>query len=352
MQVSVSEPDAGFQGQAIRAWRLATAAVELQGIALGGIITSLRVPDREGHWDNVVLGYDAAEMYVEDQHYLGAVVGRYANRIANGRFSLNGHVHQLATNDGSHHLHGGVAGFNRFVWDLEVVQRDNATGIRLTRVSPHGEEGYPGTLHAGVTYWLTGDNVVVIEYEASTDRTTLVNLTQHAYFNLTGRPGATVLDHSLRIDAEHYLPVDETLIPIGRIDGVAGTPFDFRTERSIGTQLAAGHDQLRIAAGFDHNFVLTPRREEPTPAASLYDAVSGRRLDVSTTEPGLQLYTGQLLDRHPARGSGRRAYSRHEGLCLETQHFPDSPNHPEFPSTRLAPDARHRSVTSWKLTND
>ena len=327
---------------------LATAAVELNVLAFGGIITSLRTRDRDGQWANIVLGYDTLDGYSSNQHYLGALIGRYANRIAKGRFELNGRQYHLDTNDGPNHLHGGVKGFHRHEWNLETAQRRNASGIRLTRTSPAGEEHYPGALHARVTYWLTTDNVLALEYEAAADAPTHVNLTQHTYFNLSGVPGSTVLDHRLKIEADAYLPVDATLIPLGHLDRVAGTPLDFRNAQPIGAQLSSSHEQLRLASGFDHTWVLNHREGVLSPAAVLYDETSGRRLHLATTEPGVQFYSGQWLDQP----SGPRHFCRYEGLCLETQHFPDSPNRRHFPSTRLNPGERYRSMTTWTLGID
>jgi aldose 1-epimerase len=285
----------------------------------GGIITSLLVPDRDGHVANVVLGYDSLDRY-RDSRYLGAIVGRYANRIANARFTLNGTTYQLAANDGRHHLHGGLRGFDTALWRAAPFHTADSSGVVLDYTSPDGEEGYPGTLQTRVTYTLTDRNELMVDYLATTDRATPVNLTQHSYFNLGGADGSDVLGHVLQLNADAITPVDDTKIPTGAIDPVAGGPFDFHTPTAIGARMPA--------AGYDHNFVLNRATVGPVHAARVVEPRSGRTLDVFTTEPGLQLYTG-----NPA------------GLCLETQHYPDSPNQAGFPSTILRPGSEYRSRT-------
>jgi aldose 1-epimerase len=328
---------------------LSSHTVEVTCITYGGIIVSLRVPDRDGAWSDVVLGYPALEPYLTDRSYLGAVIGRYANRIAGGRFVLGGVTYQLTTNDGVNHLHGGGRGFNQQLWRAAEVNVPDGVGIALSRTSPAGEEHYPGALSVVVTYLLTSDDTFQIHYEATADATTHVNLTQHSYFNLAGQSSASVLDHELTIHADRYTPVGKTLIPTGVIAPVESSPFDFRSPRRIGSRLADPHEQLTLAGGFDHNWVLATSPRPLTPAARLHDPSSGRVLDVATTERGLQFYAGQLLDGSAVGAYGRR-FSAHAALCLESQHFPDSPNQPHFPSTVLEPGERYRSTTTWRFT--
>ena len=289
---------------------------ELSATSYGGIIVSLRVPDRAGNLGDVVLGFDSLAGYLNNTPYFGAIVGRYANRIGEGRFTLDGTTYRLTNNDGPHHLHGGIKGFDKVVWQADPLEADGSVGVAFSHTSPDGDEGYPGTLTARVRYLLTDRHELVVDYEATTDAPTPVNLTQHSYFNLAGN--GDILAHELTLDADTFTPVDSTLIPTGEIASVDGTPLDFRTAMPIGS---------RIGSGYDHNFVL--RRSAPglAHAAHVLDPGSGRTLDVSTTEPGLQFYTG------------------HSGFCLETQHYPDSPNQPEFPSTILRPGQQYRSRT-------
>ena len=335
-------------GSAVDLWLLANDAIELQAISLGGIIVSLRVPDRHGHRADVVLGHDALTPYLENRSYFGAVIGRYANRIAGGRFSLDGREYQLAVNDGPNHLHGGLRGFDQHLWKAAPADTAEGAGVTFTRISPAGEEGYPGSLTVSVTYVLMQDRVE-LSYYATTDASTVVNLTQHTYFNLGGETSTSILDHELLIHADGFTPVDSSLIPTGAITPVEGTPFDFRTGAVLGERLGWQDAQLRIAGGFDHNYVVGPRGLALAPAAELRDASTGRRLEIRTTEPGLQCYAGQLLDGHVVGAHGR-IFTRHAGLCLETQHFPDSPNKPQFPSVVLRPGEEYVSRTTWRFT--
>jgi aldose 1-epimerase len=342
-------------GRTVELFTIAGAHIELNAITYGGIITSLLVPDRTGQMGDVVLGHAALDDYLRNPAYLGAVVGRYANRIAYGRFVLDGEAHTLATNDNDHHLHGGRYGFDRQLWNAETFESDTEAGVILSRTSPDGEEGYPGALDVTVRYLVPaardadeGGRSVVVEYEAACSRPTIVNLTQHTYFNLGGETSASVLDHELQIDADRYTPVDPTLIPTGDLAPVAGTPFDFRSPARIGDRIDLRHQQIRQAKGFDHNFVLADGDRALAPAATLRDRQSGRALSVATTEPGLQFYSGQLLDGRTI-GAYRRVHSAHAGLCLETQHFPDSPNHSHFPSVVLRPGHTFRSTTVWRF---
>jgi aldose 1-epimerase len=324
--------------------------VEVRAITYGAIIASLRVPDRAGRIDDVVLGHDTLEGYLNRSRYFGAVVGRYANRIARGRFTIDGATYQLVTNQASNHLHGGLRGFDKVVWHAEPFERDGEAGVALAYTSPDGDQGYPGTLHARVTYTLTGHDEpgslakLTVDYEATTDRATPINLTQHTYFNLGGEGNGDILGHALTIFAESFTPVDDTQIPTGEIAPVGGTPFDFRASTAIGARIEAANAQLRMSEGYDHNFVLNGQGSSVAPAARVVDPRSGRALDVSTTEPGMQFYSGNRLDGSLTGKSGH-AYGRRSALCLETQHFPDSPNHPSFPTTILRPGGRFRSTT-------
>jgi aldose 1-epimerase len=323
-------------GTSVELYSIANGQIELHAITYGAVITSLRVPDRNGHHEDVVLGHDHLQPYLEDTAYLGAVVGRYANRIAEGRFRLDGVDYRLATNDGPNHLHGGRSGFNRQLWAAQPVVDGKAAGVTFTRTSPSGEEYYPGALAVSISYLLI-DDTIVLRYEATTDAPTIVNLTQHTYFNLTGQPQNRLTTHELTIDADEYLPITANLIPTGEVRTVAGTPFDFRTPVALGGRWHMDDAQLNAAGGFDHNYVLKDR-QTLAPAAELRDPRSGRTLQIATTEPGLQFYDGHLL------------HSGHAGLCLETQHFPDSPNRLEFPSVTLRPGQRYRSQTAWRFT--
>jgi aldose 1-epimerase len=317
-------------------------AVEVRVIAYGAIVVSIRTPDRQGESADIVLGCDDLAGYLTPTPYFGAVVGRYGNRIARGRFTLDGATYQLAVNNGVNHLHGGIRGFDKVVWQVSAStpQRDNA--VVFTYTSADGEEGYPGMLQASVTYTLTANNELAIEYQATADKPTPVNLTNHSYFNLAGDGRGDILQHLLTIDADRFTPVDDTMIPTGTLAPVEGTPFDFRRETAIGARIDSADEQIRRGLGYDHNFVV---RGAPglRRAARLVEPRRGRTLDVATTEPGLQFYSGNLLAGEPGK-AGRR-YEKRTGLCLETQHFPDSPNHPEFPSTILRPGDTYRSKT-------
>ncbi len=316
--------------------------VEVRALTYGCTIVSLLAPDARGHVADVALGFPTLDEYVRASPYFGAIVGRYANRIAAGRLPVAGQLRQLTINEPPNHLHGGWRGFDKQVWQAEIDGDGSAVCFRHT--SPAGHEGYPGTLDVEVTYQLNERNELSVAYAASTDAPTAVNLTQHTYFNLRGEGDGTILDHLLQMSADAYLPVSETLIPTGDLSEVAGTPFDFRRETAIGSRIDEAHEQLRRGRGYDHTFVVRGAAPELRPAARLRDPFSGRTLEVSTTEPGLQFYAGNVLDGRLTGKSGR-PYPRRSGLCLETQHYPDSPNHPGFPSTILLPGRRFASRT-------
>jgi aldose 1-epimerase len=339
-------------GEAVQVYTLANGrGIELRAATYGGIIVSLQAPDRAGRPADVVLGYDALDGYRNDAQYFGAIVGRYANRIARARFALDGQTYTLAANDGRNHLHGGRLGFNRVVWAAEPFRSVEHVGLVLRYESRDGEEGYPGTLRTRVTYTLTDRDELAVDYLATTDRATPVNLTQHSYFNLAGAGAGDVLDHQLRIFAEAFTPVDETMIPTGAVVAVAGGPFDFRTPLPIGARIDAADEQLRRGQGYDHNFVLHRGGTGPAHAARVVEPVSGRTLDVYTTEPGLQLYSGNHIGERTV-GKGGRVYGPRGGFCLETQHYPDSPNQAGFPSTILRPgqELHSRTVFAFGVT--
>jgi aldose 1-epimerase len=320
--------------------------VEVRAMTYGAIITSIRVPDRRGATADVALGFDGLEGYLAAHPYFGAVVGRYGNRIGNGRFTLDGRTYHLAANNGPNHLHGGVRGFDKYVWAAEPIA--GASGVTFSRTSPDGEEGYPGTLQVRVSYTLTDANELVIDYQATTDKATPVNLTQHTYFNLAGHQAGPILDHEVTINADRFTPVGESLIPTGVLAAVEGTPMDFKRPMKVGARIDAETEQIKFGNGYDHNWVLNRTGDGPQLAARVVEPTSGRTLEVSTTEPGLQFYTGNFLNG-TVKGKGGVAYARRGGLCLETQHFPDSPNQPAFPTTILRPGATYRSKTVWRF---
>jgi aldose 1-epimerase len=334
-----------ISGQPVDIFTLRNAnGIEIKATNDGGIITSIVVPDRNGRPGDIVLGFDDLQAYAKDSPYFGAIVGRYGNRIAKGHFTLDGHTYTLAVNNGPNHLHGGLKGFDKVIWHAEPLA--GSTGLVLSRRSPDGEEGYPGNLDVRVTYRLTDDNRLVIDYHATTDKATPVNLTQHSYFNLAGE--GDVLGHELTIDADRYTPVDANLIPTGELAPVEGTPFDFRKSTAIGARIDTPNPQLKNAGGYDHNWVLTRKGTGLQLAARVVEPKTGRTLEVSTTQPGLQFYSGNFLDG-TLKGKGGRVYVKHAGLCLETQHFPDSPNHPDFPSTILRPGEQYDTQTVFRF---
>ncbi|MCF8230074.1 MAG: galactose mutarotase [Bacteroidales bacterium] len=307
----------------------------------GGIITEIIVPDKAGDFGNVVLGFDSLQPYLGEHPYFGAIIGRYANRIAKGKFTLLDKEYELATNNGPNHLHGGLQGFDKVVWDAKTIEESYRVGLELRYVSRDMEEGYPGNLYAIVTYWLNAENELKIEYKALTDKPTPVNLTNHTYFNLNYGNG-DILDHEILIKADEYTPVDENLIPTGEMKRVAGTPFDFRTMKAI------GKDIDKVPGGYDHNFVLN-NNDQIAKVAEVYEPKSGRNIEVVTDQPGMQFYTGNFLDGS-LLGRDSTVYEKHYGFCLETQHFPDSPNQKEFPNTILFPGQKFVSTTIYRFS--
>ncbi len=318
--------------------------MEVRVMTYGGIILSIKTPDRTGHIDDIVLGHDDATGYFANPTYFGAIVGRYANRIAKGAFTLDGQTYKLATNNDQNHLHGGKKGWDQAVWKADPFQNGTGVGVVLTHTSPDGDEGYPGTVNAKVTYVLTDDNALSVEYAATTDKPTIINMTQHSYFNLTAGRKNDILSHELMINADKYTPVDATLIPTGELASVQGTPFDFRASTAIGARIERANEQLTRGHGYDHNWVLNRQGDGLSVAARVVEPGSGRTIEVSTTEPGIQFYSGNFLDGTIVGKDGVK-YGRRAGFCLETQHFPDSPNHPNFPSTTLRPGQPYHSKT-------
>ncbi|MGY1580288.1 aldose epimerase family protein [Streptomyces sp. MN13] len=332
-------------GTKVYRWSLENGGTRLKVLSYGGIVQSLELPDRRGRYANVSLGFDDIEDYVASSPYFGALIGRYGNRIAKGRFTLDGKAYQLSVNDGENSLHGGAQGFDKRVWDVEPFTRGSDVGLHLYYTSVDGEMGYPGTLKSKVTYTLTRTGDWRIDYEATTDRPTVCNLTSHVYFNLAGEGSGSVYDHELKIAASRYTPVDAGLIPTGELAPVAGTPFDFRRPKTIGEDIRVAHQQLLYGQGIDHNWVLDKGiTRQPEHIATLRDPASGRTMRIATTEPGLQFYSGNFLDGTLVGGGGA-IYRQGDALCLETQHFPDSPNQPSFPSTTLRPGQTYRSTT-------
>ncbi len=317
--------------------------IEIHVINYGAIITHLKTPDSSGKFDDIVLGYDQLQGYLDSSPYFGAIVGRFGNRIAKGKFTLDGTTYSLAGNNNGQHLHGGIKGFDKVYWNIDPV---SPTKLKLTYRSKDMEEGYPGNLDVTVYYTLTEDNALEIEYEATTDKKTVVNLTQHSYFNLTGAK-RDILDHVLTIYADRYVPVDKVLIPVGDLKPVNGTPFDFTNPTPVGQRINDNHEQLKLGGGYDHCWVLNGQDSLKT-AASLYDPSSGRYVEVLTTEPGIQFYSGNFLDG-TITGKGGVTYTHRYGLCLETEHFPDSPNRPEYPSVVLNPGEVYKTTTIYRF---
>jgi aldose 1-epimerase len=323
--------------------------VEVRTMNYGGIILSMRVPDRKGQLADVVLGHDTLEGYIPNPPYIGALVGRYANRIANGTFTLDGKTYTLPKNDGPNTLHGGIKRtFDKVVWEGEAVKGGKA-GVTFTYLSKDGEEGFPGNVKVKVTYTLNDENELVIDYEATTDKATPINLTQHSYFNLAGEGTSDILNHEIMINADRFTPVDKNLIPTGELRPVKGTPLDFTNSTKIGARIDDDYEQLVLGHGYDHNFVIDRKADGMALAARVYEPTGGRVLEVSTNQPGVQFYTGNFLDG-TVTGKQGHVYKRRYAFCLETQHFPDSPNHPEFPSTILKPGETFQSKTIFKFS--
>jgi aldose 1-epimerase len=325
------------------------AGMRVRILDFGGIITEIHVPDRDGKFADVALGFDTLEPYSTDSPYFGALIGRYGNRIARGRFTLDGQALELPVNNGKNHLHGGTPGFDRVLWNARIEGDELVLGYR----SADGEQGYPGTLDATVRYSLSEDNEIVVRFAAVTDRATPVNLTQHSYFNLTG--GGSILDHELMLDADAFVAIDADLIPVGTLAPVAGTPFDFRSPRPIGAAIGTPDEQLKHGGGYDHCFVLNKAQANAgsknlTLAARVREPVSGRVLELLTQEPGVQFYSGNFLDGS-LRGKGQ-AYAYRSGFCLEPQHFPDSPNQPAFPNTILRPGDTYETESRFRFSTD
>jgi aldose 1-epimerase len=322
--------------------------VEIRAMTYGGIIVSIRVPDRKGQMADIVLGHDKAEGYMPNPPYLGAIVGRYANRIANGTFVLDGKTYTLPKNDGPNTLHGGTTRtFDKVIWDGEPLK--GKSGVAFSYLSKDGEEGFPGNLKVKVTYTLNDANELTIDYEATTDKATPINVSQHSYFNLAGEGNGDILSHEIMINADRFTPVDKNLIPTGELRPVKGTPFDFTASTKIGARIDDNYEQLTLGHGYDHNFVLNRKGEGMALAARVYEPTTGRVLEVSTTQPGVQFYTGNFLDGS-VTGKEGHVYKHRYGFCLETQHFPDSPNHPSFPNTILRPDERFHQVTVFRFS--
>jgi aldose 1-epimerase len=352
-------PFGSADGQPVTIYTLTNAGgMQLRATNYGGVITSIRAPDRNHQLGDVVLGFDSLRPYTMASPYFGALIGRYGNRIANGRFTLDGHTYTLARNDGPNSLHGGSRGFDKYVWAATPFQGRDSVGIVLTRTSPDGEEGFPGNLNVIVTYTLTDSDEVVFDYRATTDKATPVNLTQHSYFNLRDGGATDILGHVVTISADSFTPVDSMLIPTGEIRSVAGTPFDFHQPIAIGARIDENDEQLKFGKGYDHNFVLDKSATSApsdasspqlTLAATVYEPVSGRVMQIYSSEPGLQFYSGNFLDG-TLTGKNGVVYAYRSGFAMETQHFPDSPNHPKFPSTILRPGEEYHSRSAYRFS--
>lgn len=349
MSIDVVPYGTTASGVPVSLYRLRNAAgMEVDLTNYGATVTSIRVPDRAGRIDDVTLGYDTLAEWEKGAAFFGAIVGRFGNRIANGCFTLDGNIYRIPINNAPNSLHGGTVGFHQRVWTAEALSADErgAAGVRLVYISPAGEQGFPGTLTSQVTYMLTGANDLEIDYRLTSDAATVANLTSHIYFNLAGEGRGTILDHEIRIEADRYTITDATMIPTGELPAVAGTPMDFRRPARIGARIDDDFPPLIDAGGYDHNYVLDGSGFRK--AAGVYEPASGRAMEVLTTEPGVQFYSGNFLADEP--GKGGRAYPRRSGFCLETQHFPDSPNHPNFPTTVLRPGEVQTSKTVYRFS--
>jgi len=335
-------------GKAVEIYTLTNSrGSEARFITYGGTVVSLKVPDKQGKFGDVVLGFDSIADYEKHTAFFGALIGRYGNRIAKGKFTLDGRGYSLATNNGENHLHGGVKGFDKVVWTAKPSTDQNGANLELTYLSVAGEEGYPGNLNIKVVYTLTEDNKLKIVYSATTDKATVVNLTHHSYFNLAG--AGDILDHRLTLNADRFTPTDSGSIPTGVLANVKGTPFDFTNETAIGARIGQENEQLKFGHGYDHNWVLNRKGKGVELAARVYDPTSGRVMEVLTTEPGIQFYSGNFLDAS-VPGKGGKSYPLRSGFCLETQHFPDSPNRSNFPSTVLRPGQTYSQTTIYAFS--
>jgi len=322
--------------------------VEAKITNYGGILISLKVPDRNGKFDDVVLGFNNLDDYLKGHPYFGALIGRYGNRIAKGRFTLNGVEYKLAVNNGENHLHGGIKGFDKVVWTGREMKTSAGPAVVLTYLSKDGEEGYPGNLRVRVVYTLTNNDELKIDYTATTDKDTVINLTHHSYFNLAGEGNGDILNHRVTIVANRFVPTDAGSIPTGELRRVTSTPFDFLKPHAIGERINQDEEQLKFGNGYDHTWVINGRAGAMRLAATAYEPTSGRLMQVWTTEPGMQFYTGNFLDGTLTGKSGK-IYQRRFGFCFETQHFPDSPNHPSFPTTTLRKGATYKSTTIYRF---
>ena len=336
-------------GKAIEIYTLTNSKrAEAKIITYGGTVVSLKVPDRKGNFDDVVLGYDNLDGYLNDTFYIGCLIGRYGNRIAKGKFSLNGAAYTLVQNNGENHLHGGTKGFDKVIWKAKSLVTKNGASLELSRLSKDGEEGYPGNLSVNVIYTLTDNNELKIDYSATTDKDTVINLTQHSYFNLAGADSDDILNHQLQINSDRFTPTDRGSIPTGELRIAKGTPFDFILPTAIGARIEQSDEQLKFGSGYDHNFVLNKNNQAITLAAKVYEKTSGRVMEVYTTQPAMQLYTGNFLVN--VKGKSGKIYGKHDGFCLETQHYPNSPNEPQFPTTVLKPNQKYLQTTVYKFT--
>lgn len=323
--------------------------IEVKITNYGGIITSVKTPDKNGSFDDIVLGFDTLKEYVNSNPYFGCIVGRYCNRIGNAEFSIDGHEYKLSKNNGEHSLHGGTRGFDKVIWNAEPIYDKDGHALKLTYLSRDGEEGFPGNLDVTVIYRLTDDNSLVMEYSATTDKTTVVNLTNHSYWNLSGAGSGDVLGHILSINADFFTPAARGMIPTGEIRPVENTPMDFRKPVAIGAGIRSDYEQIKLAYGYDHNWVLNPEAVNGNEAAaSAWDPESGRYMEVYTTEPGVQLYSGNFMGG--IKGKNGRIYNNNGAFCLETQHYPDSPNRPEFPPVLLQPGETYRTTTIYRFS--
>lgn len=352
--VSITKSDFGAleDGAEIEKYTLKNKeGMEVSIITFGGRITNLKAPDKNGNFEDVVIGFDSISQYTATNPYFGALIGRYGNRIANGKFTLDGTEYQLPVNDGPNSLHGGTKGFDKVVWTAEEMPaEDNSASLKLTYTSKDMEEGYPGNLETTVTYTLTNDNKLEVNYKATTDKKTVLNLTQHSYFNLSGDFNKPIVGDKIMINADQFVPVNATLIPTGELKDVAGTPFDFRKPKTIGDEINATDDQITKGGGYDHCWILNDQNSGERLAASAYDPESGRFMEVYTDQPGIQFYTGNFLDGTLPQKGGKGTYAHRTGFCLETQHYPDSPNQKEFPTTVLNPGETYNTTTTFKFS--